>query len=216
MLDAMARVSRYLDQPMGLKTDILEQVQEYQRQGAFADLAMLQLRRALASSAHYHAEATKLLIACRDRRDRQNRQFAEALAGGYEAALHTKGLVPLHRIWKRIVAPLWQRETQARLFLVVLDGCSYPVFLELLHALSQDSGFPLGVKPDPDGRVAGLAALSPLPTVTSHARGAIFLGELPNDTLVAETVFRDEEETKTDKARFNQMRHWAPEPGACS
>jgi hypothetical protein len=204
MLDAMARVSRYLDQPMGLKTDILEQVQEYQRQGAFADLAMLQLRRALASSAHYHAEATKLLIACRDRRDRQNRQFAEALAGGYEAALHTKGLVPLHRIWKRIVAPLWQRETQARLFLVVLDGCSYPVFLELLHALSQDSGFPLGVKPDPDGRVAGLAALSPLPTVTSHARGAIFLGELPNDTLVAETVFRDEEETKTDKARFNQ------------
>jgi len=28
------------------------------------------------------------------------------------------------------------------LFLVVLDGCSYPVFLELLHALSQDSGFP--------------------------------------------------------------------------
>jgi len=40
--------------------------------------------------------------------------------------------------------------------------------------------------------------------VTSHARGAIFLGELPNDTLVAETVFRDEEETKTDKARFNQ------------
>jgi len=87
---------------------------------------------------------------------------------------------------------------------VVLDGCSYPVFLELLHALSQDNTFPLGMKPDVDGRVAGLPALSPLPTVTSHARGAIFLGELPNDPLVAETVFRDQDEAKTDKARFNQ------------
>src|SRR4029078_12280402 len=72
------------------------------------------------------------------------------------------------------------------------------------QALSQDNTFPLGMKPDIDGRVAGLPALSPLPTVTSHARGAIFLGELPNDPLVAETVFRDQDEAKTDKARFNQ------------
>jgi hypothetical protein len=78
------------------------------------------------------------------------------------------------------------------------------VFLELLYALSQDSSFPLGIKPDTSGFVAGMPALSPLPTVTSHARGAIFLGELPNDPLVAETVFRDQDEAKTDKARFNQ------------
>ncbi len=204
MLDAMARVSRYLDQPLSPKTDILEQVREYQRQGAFADLAMLRLRRALASSEHYDSEAKKLLAACLERRDRQNLQFAESLAKGYEATLHAEGLVPVHRIWKRTVAPLWQRECDAPLFLVVLDGCSYPVFLELLYSLSQDGSFPLGVKPDAEGRVAGLPALSALPTITSHARGAIFLGELPNDPLVAETVFRDEEETKTDKARFNQ------------
>jgi hypothetical protein len=86
----------------------------------------------------------------------------------------------------------------------VLDGCSYPVFLELLQALSQDNSFPLGIRPDLEGWVSGLPALAPLPTVTSHARGAIFLGELPNDPLVAETVFRDQDEAKTDKARFNQ------------
>ena len=40
--------------------------------------------------------------------------------------------------------------------------------------------------------------------MTSHSRGAIFLGELPNDPLVSETVFRDQEEAKTDRARFNQ------------
>jgi len=204
VLEAMARISRYLDQPFSPKTELLDQVRDYQRGGAFADLAMLQLRRALASSVHYHAEANKVIAACRERRDRENRHFAEGLAGGYEAALHREGLTPLHRLWKRTVAPVWQSEPNARLFLIVLDGCSYPVFLELLHALSQDNTFPLGMKPDIDGRVAGLPALSPLPTVTSHARGAIFLGELPNDPLVAETVFRDQDEAKTDKARFNQ------------
>ena len=204
VLEAIARVTRYLDQPSTLKPDLLDQVREYQRQGAFADLAMMQLRRALASSIHFHAEARKVLAACRDRRDRENRHFAETLAGGYEAALHREGVTPLHRLWKRTVAPIWQREVNARLFLVVMDGCSYPIFLELLHALSQDSAFSLGIRPDVDARVHCIPALSPLPTITSHARGAIFLGELPNDTLVAETVFRDQEEAKTDKARFNQ------------
>lgn len=204
VLESMARISRYLDQPFSPKADLLEQVRDYQRGGAFVDLAMMQLRRALASSVHYHAEANKLVAACRERRDRENRHFAETLAGGYEAALHREGLTPLHRIWKRTVAPIWQSEPDARLFLVVLDGCSYPVFLELLYSLAQDSSFPLGIKPDANGHVQGLPALSPLPTITSHARGAIFLGELPNDPLVAETVFRDQDEAKTDKARFNQ------------
>ncbi|MDC0721694.1 BREX-2 system phosphatase PglZ [Nannocystis bainbridge] len=206
VLVAMGRLSRYLDQPFTPSTDILAQVQDYQRNGAFADLAILQLRRALASSAAHHAEAKSVLTAAYARRERENQQFAAALAAGYEAALHHTGLTPLHRLWKRTVAPVWQQDPGARLFLVVLDGCSYPVFLELLHALSQDNTFPIGIRPDADGRVAGIPALSPLPTITSHARGAIFLGELPQDPLAAETVFRDEQEAKTDKARFNQNK----------
>lgn len=204
VLEAMARLSRYLDQPHSLASDIVDQVRAYQRDGAFADVAMLELRRALAGSVKYHVEAGKVLAATRERRDRDNRCFAELLAAGYEAALHRDGITPLHRLWKRTVAPLWQERHDERLYLVVLDGCSYPVFLELLYALSQDSSFPIGIRPDADGRVAGIPALSPLPTVTSHARGAIFLGELPQDPLVAETMFRDQDEARTDKARFNQ------------
>lgn len=204
VLESMARLSRYLDQPLTLLADVLEQVRAYQCEGAFADLAALHLRRAMAGSAHYHTEANKVIQAVRERRDRQNRHFAETLASGYEAALHHKGLTPLHRLWKRTVAPLWQEQKDARIYLAVLDGGSYPVFLELLHALAQDNTFPLGIKPDSEGRVGGLPALAPLPTVTSHARGAIFLGELPSDPLVTETVFRDQDEAKTDKARFQQ------------
>jgi hypothetical protein len=206
VLVAMGRLSRYLDRPFTPSSDILAQVQDYQRNGAFADLAILQLRRALASSAAHHAEAKAVLTAAYARRERENQQFAGALAAGYEAALHHTGVTPLHRLWKRTVAPVWQQDPDARLFLVVLDGCSYPVFLELLHALSQDNTFPIGIRPDADGRVAGIPALSPLPTITSHARGAIFLGELPQDPLAAETVFRDEQEAKTDKARLNQNK----------
>lgn len=204
VLEAMARVSRYLDQPMPPPGDVVEQVKGWQHNGAWADLAVAQLRRALAGSGGHHAEAAKVLVAYRSRRDAENRQFASALASGYEPALHRPGLTPLHRIWKREVAPLWQEKPDARVFLVVLDGCSYPVFLELVYELAQDSAFPIGIRPDSSGRVAGQPALAPLPTVTSHARGAIFLGELPLDPLVAETVFRDQDEAKTDKARFNQ------------
>ncbi|MEQ1502005.1 MAG: hypothetical protein ABMB14_07225, partial [Myxococcota bacterium] len=202
VLEAVARLSRYLDQPWHPRSDILDQVRDYQREGAFADLAMHQLRRALAGSAHFHAEAGKVLKAYRERRDRENRHFAETLAGGYEAALHREGLTPLHRLWKRVVEPAWKREPEAGLFLVVLDGCSYPVFLELLYALSQDSTFPIGVRPDADGRVAGLPALSPLPTVTSHARGAIFLGELPKDPLVAAPFVLDLVRVEAGRTQF--------------
>jgi len=204
VLEAIAQLSRYLDQPASPVTDVVDQVLGYLKNGAFADLAVLQLNRALAGSAHHHAEARKVMAAVRDRRDSENQRFAEALAAGYEGALHREGLTPLHRLWKRIVAPIWQQDQDANIYLVVMDGCSYPVFLELLHALAQDSSFPVGIQPDVEGHVTGLPALAPLPTITSHARGAITLGELPSDTLVAETVFRDHNEAKTDKARFNQ------------
>jgi len=91
MLDAMARVSRYWTSDGAEDRHPGTGAGNTNARAPFADLAMLQLRRALASSAHYHAEATKLLIACRDRRDRQNRQFAEALAGGYEAPFTRRG-----------------------------------------------------------------------------------------------------------------------------
>jgi hypothetical protein len=203
VLVAMARLSRYLDEPPVTRSEVLDQVQDYQRHGAFADLAVLHLQRALAASAHYHDEARKLRAAVRERRNHENRRFAEALAGGYERALHAEGLTPLHRIWKRTVAAAWAGSPDTRLYLVVLDGCSYPLFLELLLALAQGTN-PIGIAPDEGGHVRGLPALSPLPTVTSHARGAIFLGELPQDPLVAEAAFHDQEEARTDRARFAQ------------
>lgn len=206
VLEAMGRLSRYLDAPAaggGGPAPVRARVEQYQRSGAFADLAGLQLRRAMAGSGRYLVEGKALLARVRARRDQDNEGFARALAGQYEEALHAD-VVPLHRLWKHVVAPLWQERDDTGVYVVVLDGCSYPVFLDLLYELAQHPAYPMGIRPDADGRVRGIAALSPLPTVTSHARGALFLGELPQDPLVAETVFRDQQEARTDKARLNQ------------
>ena len=207
VLDGIARLSRYLADTPANCTSVVDHVGEYQSSGAFADWAMTQLRRALASSSKHHAEANAVMAAVRARRDNDNRRFATTMAAGYEAALHAEGITPLHRIWKRVNAP--NDGTSKGLFLVVLDGCSYPVFLDLLAELAANKA-PLGIKPDAEGRLAGQKALAPLPTVTSHARGAIFLGELPNDPLVAETVFADRNEARTDKARFAQNQALGP------
>src|SRR5262249_12959620 len=138
VLDAMARLTRYLDRPTVPIDDVLDQVTEYQRSGAFADLAVLHLRRALAGCGRYHSEAATVIASVQASRDAENERFARTLTLGYEAALHRGGVTPLHRAWKRVVAPLWQNDPEARLFVVVLDGCTYALFLEIVYSLSQD------------------------------------------------------------------------------
>ncbi|MBL8622247.1 MAG: BREX-2 system phosphatase PglZ [Myxococcales bacterium] len=208
VLEAMGRLSRYLtatpEPRLAAESGtVAARVQRYQRHGAFADLAAAQLRHAMAGSSRYLAEGKRVLERVRERRDQENLPFAQALAAAYEHGLHTD-VTPLHRLWKNVVAPVWQQQDTAGVYVVVLDGCSYPVFLDLLYELAQHPAAPIGIAPDADGRVVGMPAVAPLPTVTSHARGALFLGELPNDPLVAETVFRDQQEARTDKARLNQ------------
>jgi len=138
--------------------------------------------------------------------------FARLLAGGYVKNWHAEGVVPLHRIWQECVV---LREAPKGVFVIVMDGCSYPVFVDLVQQLRDLPDLGIGIEmvrakasgPDGQGelgRAEGIAALAPLPSITSHARGAIFLGELPNDPWMAETVFREEGERKSDPARFKQ------------
>lgn len=204
VLEQMARLSRYLAAPaVGPTAGALERVRTYQRDSAFADWSAARLRTALAKSASYRKEANRVLDRYRTRRDDENRAFADLLRADYVKAVHADGCVPLHRIWRH--APVQTSgDKQARLFLVVLDGCSYPVFLRLIAELASELS-PLGLRVDAQTQEAhGAAALSILPTITSHARSAIFLGEVPKDPWIAETTWRDTKESATDPARFKQ------------
>ncbi|SEN18603.1 PglZ domain-containing protein [Stigmatella aurantiaca] len=203
VLESLARLSRYVAEPLPVDGDLAARVRHYQESGAFADWAALKLRRALATTAEFQKEAQAVLAAYRARRDEENLAFARLLAEGYTRAIFAPGVVPLHRLWGQVAS-------QARgepLYVVVLDGCSYPVFLELLDELAQEPQEPLGlIAPGavPLDRAHGVPALAPLPTVTSHARGALFLGEIPKDPLRTESLWREQEERVTDPARFRQ------------
>lgn len=200
VLQAMGRLSRYLIAPEADQSDPAGQIKAWRTSGAFADLAGMRLRRALASATGLHKPAAKMLLLWRSRRDAENRRWADALAADYESAYLSKGAVPLHRVAHRVLAPVAAEGKS--LFLVVMDGCSFPVLLDLLDGLLglHDS---IGVdlaRTEKQGPVA----LSPLPTITSHARGAIFLGQVPHDPLASE---EEGQEAVTDKARLKQNSH---------
>lgn len=201
VLEAMGRLSRFLDFDHEALVAPKAHVSRYATHGAFADLAAKQLRRAMAATHQHHAEASKVLHRYAELRNEWNREFSSALAADYKAALHQAG-TPLHRVAQHVIAPVL--EEGGSVYLMVLDGCSVPAFLELLYDLSQDATFPLGLRPDNEGRVTVRPGLSPLPTITSHARGALFLGQIPEDPFEAEKSWRDEQEGKTDPKRFKQ------------
>ncbi|MDO9018003.1 MAG: BREX-2 system phosphatase PglZ [Deltaproteobacteria bacterium] len=200
VLREMARLSRFLATPDEVAETVEAHVQRYLRDGAFADLTAARLRRALAATVTFQHPAERLLTRYRARRDALNLAFAQLLAGGYQRALHAHGVIPLHRLWRDLALPA----STGGLFVVVMDGCSYPVFLDLLDELARLDRPTLGLKFNRADRAAGEPALAPLPTITSHARGAIFLGEVPKDPWAAETLWRDTEERVSDPARFRQ------------
>lgn len=205
VLEEMARLSRYLAEPEGAwGVEVRAHVRAYQRTGAFADWTATRLRAAIAGSLTHQKQAQVVLSRHGERRDRDNKAFADLLRADYVKALNADGIVPLHRLWQH--APARPTSETDRLYAVVLDGCSYPVFLRLLTELSNDPS-PIGLRVDAKTQeAAGVPALSPLPTITSHARGAIFLGEIPKDPWIAETIWRDEREAVTDPARFKQNK----------
>ena len=77
------------------------------------------------------------------------------------------------------------------MLLLVLDGCDLSSFYEMF--LDPPEGFPVGLcLPEVNGRLGGAlekatalhVGLSPLPTVTSHARRALFAGEIPHNPVL--------------------------------
>jgi hypothetical protein len=204
LLEEMARLSRFLGSAHDEPASIGEHVRAYLRSGAFADLAVLRLKRRLASTDEHRDAAEKVLEAWRKRRDDENLAFARTLAAGYVQGLHAADVVPLHRVWSNVVFRAHASGAPMPVFVVVLDGCSYPVFIEIVWSLSQSSDASVGLAPDEAGIACGLPALAPLPTITSHARGALFLGEIPHDPWLAESRWKGEAEATTDPARFRR------------
>lgn len=156
---------------------------------AWGDLALREVRRRAAETtpdlaALANAVTTRYL----EHRDGLNEAFARWLAASWPAVAASKdrhGALPLHQLTRCVVRPLL--DAGHRVLLVVLDGCDLSTFVELVQRLPADAGIGIGLPALRDAQVredltptAGFGvAVAPLPTVTSHARRALFAGEIP-------------------------------------
>lgn len=106
-------------------------------------------------------------------RDRWNEAFAMTLQVEWETLFAFPGSTApfvVSQLLKHIVRP---KLSSGKTLLVVLDGCDVATFLEILTAFEGTGATATRVE----------LALSAIPTVTSHARRAIFGGDIPGDRI---------------------------------
>lgn len=177
------------------------------RHVAWADRAARDVRRRLpVLDGHLLDEGRALLAKYLDRRDAQNAAFARALVAQWSRAAFERAPdrpLAVHQVVGSIVAPLM--DLVDRVFWVVLDGCDLSTFAELAASLPPELGLAL---PNVAGNAfagrlrearAYRPAFSVPPTVTTHARRALFAGELPGNPVLDEheaaaaTALRDQD-----------------------
>lgn len=169
-LKMMVRLLRWLHRcPLAATADFGSLAMSYALDGGFVDRARLALKGgdedALLSAAYLH-----LLTTVRERREEENRRFAEALSHWNRSPTEETGIVVIEDVLTTVVAPLAEA---GPILLLVMDGLSFPVFRELADDLDRDGWRALRV----DGGTV-VAAVAALPTVTEVSRASLLCGTL--------------------------------------
>ena len=163
----------------------------------WADLAYRRARRALETVPPWLADpARRVIAAWLSRRDMLNAAFARSLATHWPSLARNTDLrqpLALHQLSRCVVRRLL--DDGQRVLLIVLDGCDLASFLEILETIPPDRrmGLVRPVVSDPvlrdDLDAMGMfgVAISPPPTVTGHARRALFAGEIPGNSALDDT-----------------------------
>lgn len=196
LVESLSRLSRFTGALAALPESLtLDQWFELgAKDVAFADGELLAVRRRLERvSADLQTPARQVLEQVRAVRERLNRRFAQLLASQWSevsARQDVRRPLPLHRVSRGLIRRLV--EDGRRVLLLLLDGCDMASFHALMDALPEGVGLslpnlPVGALRD-DLAVTGplLTGISLVPTVTSHARRALFAGEIPGNEALDE------------------------------
>lgn len=159
---------------------------------AWLDLAIRSVRRrAEVVSPDLREQAEALLTRAFALRDGWNRSFAAMLSEAWPKVAASKDLrrpLPLQHVSRSLIARLL--DGGGRVLLIVLDGCDLSTFIEIAETLPEGIGLTLpatsdaGFRTDLESVGAFNVGISPLPTVTSHSRRALFAGEIPGNTAL--------------------------------
>jgi hypothetical protein len=161
----------------------------YVEEGAYVDATR---RASRGGGGDAVAEAVKSLLAVADAaRDQEDGQFARALAGWERRA--TGNAIPIEAALDRIAVPFLEKDKSRHLLVVLLDGMSWAVALELLEDLDRFETGPVRGQPWRDARHLH-PVIAALPTLTEVSRAAFFAGKRPK---VGEAL-----STAADRDRF--------------
>jgi hypothetical protein len=167
------------------------------RDVAWADLAYRRVRRGLETVEPWLVDpAREVLAAWLRHRDDVNSRFAVNLATNWSTLAGNadpRQPLLLSQVTRTVVRRLI--DDGARVLLLVLDGCDLASFLELVESIPADARIGLALPDVRDGvlrdDLAAIGALgvaiAPVPTVTSHARRALFAGEIPGNLALNDT-----------------------------
>lgn len=171
---------------------------EYAGEGSWVDWARERL--GVAEPVKELATAYRELhAAVTARREAGNERFARALVEWGGHALPASGILPVERVLSDVVAPLAKKEP---VLLLVLDGMSQAVFLQLLADASERHGwFELGA----EGVGRRRLAVAALPTVTDVSRASLLTG-----TVRAGTSADEKEGFRTHAALVSACRPGRP------
>jgi hypothetical protein len=153
-------------------------VRAYAEHGGYVDWAR---RYLIGGDATAELAAAFRLLAdhVRQRRDQQNKHFAEVLAAWNKVPRATEGLLPIEQALARIVASLAKATS---VLLLVLDAMSYADFCELGQDLKHRGWMALTDQP---GHPLPLL-VSVIPSVTAVSRASLFAGKLTRGNSVSE------------------------------
>lgn len=160
------RLSGYAD-----TVDFKGCISAYAHDGAFVDWARLSFLGGdelpdLSQSYKALSERVRAL------RERQNRQFADSLSLWQTSGCGpVADVLPIERIVAEVVAPL---ASKIPVLLLVADGLSLPIFLEILDDLPRN-GWSEVLPAEQPRRLAGLAAI---PSITEISRASLLCGRL--------------------------------------
>jgi hypothetical protein len=202
MVGHLARLARFqaVERPGGAlakATATSDWFEHALRHVAWADLAFRRIRRLMEVVEVWLGDlARRTVDHWLATRDRLNAEFAEWLSAHWAGVARSTDLrrpLALHQLTRCVMRRLV--DDGNRVLLLVLDGCDVASFFEIAESLPTDLRLGLVL---PDVRDATLrddlaamgalgVAISPLPTVTSHARRALFAGEIPGNSALDDT-----------------------------
>ena len=194
----LSRLARFIQAvPVPEQASLVEWAELARGHIAWGDLAFRRARRGLGDAGPRLAPAARLVLnQYATHRDNLNADFAAWLLeswGSVSSQTDVRAPFALQHLSRLVLKPLVKGGK--RVLLLVLDGCDLASFVDLIETAAQERKMAIRLPKvgDPDLqhdlRQGGpwRVAVAPIPTVTSHARRALFAGDLPLSTALDET-----------------------------